>query len=69
MHRFEPDKYYRPQDEAMRLLGTVGGLALQRHRGDGPPYTKLGRRVLYLGEDLNRWLDERRIEPAPGEAA
>ena len=63
MKRFEPDLYYRPQDPAMRLLGTPGSLAVQRCKGGGPPFTRMGRRVLYLGRDLNAWLDAHRVEP------
>ena len=64
MQRFESGRYYRPADEAMRLIATAGSLALWRHQGKGPPFTKFGHRVLYLGDDLNRWLDEPRVEPA-----
>ena len=65
MTRFQDDHYYRPADEAMRLIGTVGTLAIWRHRGEGPPFTRFGRRVLYRGDDLNAWLDSHRVEPAP----
>ena len=64
MQRFDPDRYYRPADEAMRLIATVGSLALWRHQGKGPPFTKFGHRVLYRGADLNSWLDKHRVEPA-----
>ena len=61
--RFDDDTYYRPSDDAMRLIATVGGLAQWRHYGKGPPFTKFGRRILYLGADLNRWMDKHRVEP------
>ena len=64
MQRFEPDQYYRPADEVMRLIATVDSLALWRLQGKGPPFTKFGHRVLYRGDDLNAWLDEHRVEPA-----
>ena len=63
MRRFDDNTYYRPSDEAMRLIATVGGLAQWRHYGRGPAFTKFGRRILYLGRDLNRWMDEHRVEP------
>ena len=63
MRRFDDDTYYRPSDEAMRLIATVGGLAQWRHFGKGPPFTKFGQRILYLGADLNHWMDEHRVEP------
>jgi hypothetical protein len=30
-----------------------------RLRGDGPPYRKVGRRVLYAWQDVERWMDAR----------
>ena len=60
---FEDDKLYKPGDEALSALGTPGSLAVQRHKGSGPPYFKVGAKVLYSGADLNRWLAERRVEP------
>lgn len=64
MNRLDDQKYYTPADEAMRVAGTPGSLAQMRFKGVGPAYVKLGRRVLYKGSDVNRWLDEHRIEPA-----
>jgi len=63
MQRFDPDLYYRPQDPAMRLIATVGALAIWRCKGTGPAYIKLGHKILYQGRDLNAWLDARRVEP------
>lgn len=34
--------------------------AKERMRGDGPPYIKQGRLVLYLRRDIDHWLAERR---------
>ncbi len=64
MKRFEPDRFYRPTDPEMRLIATAGTLAIWRHEGRGPGYVKMGGRVLYEGATLNRWIDERRVEPA-----
>ena len=41
MQRFDDDTYYRSNDPAMQLLGTPGSLAVQRHKGEGPPFIKL----------------------------
>ena len=68
MDRFAEDRYYRPQDPALRLIATVGSLALWRHQGKGPAFHKLGRKILYHGRDLNRWLDEHRVEPVKAQA-
>ena len=65
MRRFSNDEFYFATDDAMRLFGTSGSLALRRHRGQGPPFFKIGRRVLYLGKDLNKFIDSRRVEPRP----
>lgn len=63
MHRFEPDRYYRTSDPALRIIGTMGSMAVLRHLGRGPRYTKLGNRVFYRGEDLNIYLDKNIVEP------
>ena len=63
MKRFESDRYYLTSDPALSLLASRGTLAVWRHQGRGPIYTRSGNRVLYLGADLNAWLDEHRIEP------
>ena len=63
MNRFAPDRYYLPTDPELQLLGTPAALAQQRYRGQGPPYTKLARRILYRGRDLNAYLDHHVIEP------
>lgn len=64
MKRFEEDRYYRPGDDAMRLIATANTLRQWRHEKRGPPYTRLGNSVLYWGRDLNAWLDSRRVETA-----
>lgn len=32
----------------------------RRNRTPGPPFIKIGRKVLYLEDDLNAWLEENR---------
>lgn len=66
MHRFEDDRYYVTTDPELELLGTPYALAKQRSRGEGPKYHKVGKRILYLGRDLNRYLDLCAIEPTSG---
>lgn len=63
MQRFDPDRYYLTTDTEMLLLGSPATLAQNRHRGGGPPYVKLGRRVLYRGCDLNAYLDQCVVQP------
>ena len=46
--------------EAARFLGLAPStLAKLRLSGNGPIYYKLGRRVVYRGEDLEAWLATR----------
>ena len=63
MHRFDESRYYRTTDPELTIIGTRGTMAQWRHRGEGPPYVRFGNRVLYLGSDLNRWLDAHRVVP------
>lgn len=63
MTRFEDDRYYPTTAPELRVVATRGTLAIWRHQGKGPAYTRFGHRVLYLGADLNRFLDQNRIEP------
>lgn len=36
-------------------------MATLRCRGGGPPYFKIGRRVVYARDDLDAWLAARRV--------
>jgi excisionase family DNA binding protein len=44
---------------AERLRMSVAALYSLRHRGEGPPAIRLGRRVLFPESELERWLAER----------
>ena len=68
LRRFEPDRYYRPDDPELAPIGTPGTLAHRRYRGVGPRYVAWGNRVFYRGSDLNAFLDEHVVE-LPGDAA
>ena len=63
MHRFDDTRYYRTIDPELEIIGTRGTMAQWRCRGEGPPYTRYGNRVLYFGRDLNRFLDSHRVDP------
>ncbi len=39
---------------------SVSTLAKMRLSGDGPPYAKLGRRVVYRPEDIDAWIAQNR---------
>jgi predicted DNA-binding transcriptional regulator AlpA len=51
----------RPPGAASYLGLSASTLAKMRLRGDGPPYSKAGPRiVVYDVQDLNAWLDARK---------
>lgn len=52
-----PPRFLRTP-EAARFLG-LSGRTLEKHRtfGTGPTYRKIGGRVVYRIEDLQRWAD------------
>lgn len=56
-------------DEVSRFLGkSKSWLAKMRMSGDGPPYVKVGRSVLYELGELNAWvLDRRRTSTSASE--
>ncbi|KIN77109.1 helix-turn-helix transcriptional regulator [Sulfitobacter mediterraneus] len=60
---FENDRCYLLGDPELQLLGDRDKLAQWRHKGVGPAYYKLGRKVIYRGSDLNIWLDAKRVVP------
>ena len=57
VHASLPPRYLRTP-EAARFLG-LSGRTLEKHRtfGTGPAYRKIGGRVVYRVEDLQRWAD------------
>lgn len=62
---FDETKLYHCSDEALRVIGTEATLASWRSRSVGPPYFRLRGKIYYRGDDLNRWVEAARIEPAP----
>ena len=52
--------------EAAAVLRTpVATLCYWRHLGVGPDGFRLGRRVMYRREDINRWLTEQQQDQSP----
>jgi predicted DNA-binding transcriptional regulator AlpA len=52
----------RPGDAAAYLGFSASTLAKMRLRGDGPPFAKLGlRMVVYDTQDLDAWVNERKL--------
>ncbi len=68
MTRFDPTRYYRTTDSELSIIATRGTMSQWRHRGEGPRYIRLGRRVLYFGEDLNRFIDQHLVDPVAAPA-
>lgn len=66
---FEQDRTYILGDPELERIGSRAKLAQWRHQGVGPPYYKLGRKVLYHGSDLNAWARARRYDPPAGRRA
>lgn len=56
----EPQEYLT-NAEAARLAGLAPGtLEAWRRRAGGPPFIRLGRRVIYKRSDVVEWLDGKR---------
>jgi excisionase family DNA binding protein len=48
---------------AERTRTPLATLRYWRHRGEGPPTFKLGRRVVAREEDVDAWIDEAAEQP------
>ncbi len=64
---FEQNRNYVLGDAALELIGDRTKLAQWRHKGMGPPFYKLGRKIIYLGADLNAWAEANRVDPSEAE--
>ena len=62
---FDPHKIYRATDEALTEIAPLATFNFWRCRGGGPTFTKVSRRVGYLGSDLNQFIDESRVVQTP----
>ncbi|MBT6179722.1 MAG: helix-turn-helix domain-containing protein, partial [Deltaproteobacteria bacterium] len=57
-------KPYMNTPEAAKYTGySTQYLEGARHRGDGPPYIQVVRRVKYTPTDLDEWMLKHRIDP------
>lgn len=64
---FDSNRNYVLGDPELEVLGDREKLAQWRHKHIGPPFYKLGRKIVYRGADLNAWAEKRRVEPSKGE--
>lgn len=60
---FDNSRNYVLGDPELDLIGPREKLAQWRHRGVGPAFYKLGKKVIYRGVDLNAWAEAQRVEP------
>ena len=54
------EEWCRPKEAAVYLKSSESTLAKKRLKGNGPTYTKFGRKVLYAKRDLDEFLKSRR---------
>lgn len=59
---FDNTRHYALGDPELSIIGTREKLGQWRHRGVGPAYYKMGKKVVYRGEDLNVWAESQRIQ-------
>lgn len=56
-------KPYHSTSEAAVYTGwSESSFNKARLRGDGPPFSKIGRSVVYARSDLDTWIAERRVQ-------
>ena len=61
---FEQDRNYVLGDPELDIIGDRDKLAQWRHKGMGPAYYKMGRKIVYRGADLNAWAEANRYDPS-----
>ena len=59
---FDAERVYDDSDTELDIIGSKHKRAQWRHRRTGPCYVKFGRRVKYLGADLNKWAEVSRVQ-------
>lgn len=64
---FEDHRTYVLGDRELDVIGPREKLAQWRHKGTGPAFYRLGRKIVYRGADLNSWADAQRVEPSSAE--
>lgn len=64
---FEQNRNYVLGDSELELIGNREKLAQWRHKGIGPAFYRLGRKIIYRGPDLNAWAEAHRVDPTQGE--
>ena len=62
---FDHNRNYVLGDPELEILGSREKLAQWRHKGVGPTFYKLGRKIIYQGSDLNDWAEANKVETGP----
>jgi hypothetical protein len=63
---FEQNRNYVLGDPELEVIGDRNKLAQWRHKGMGPAFYRLGRKIIYRGADLNTWAEASRVDPGKG---
>ncbi len=62
--QIEPTREWLDTVAAAAYLGvSTELLEIARHRAEGPPYSRITRRIRYKRTDLDDWMSKRRVEP------
>jgi len=59
---FDTNRNYVLGDPELDLIGDRDKLAQWRHKGTGPAFYRLGRKIVYRGDDLNAWAEASRVD-------
>ncbi len=60
---FGTERNYVLGDPELNIIDLREKLAQWRHKRMGPPFYRLGRKIIYRGADLNASAEANRVEP------
>ena len=63
MQIFENERVYDDDDAELDLIASRSKRTQWRHRKVDPAWVEFGRRVKYLGHDLNAYVEVNRVSP------
>jgi hypothetical protein len=62
--QLQPQREWLDTVAAAAYLGcSTQLLEIARHKGEGPPYSRITKRIRYKRSDLDDWMLKRRVEP------
>jgi len=62
MGPYIPKRYLNEKEVSMRIRRSLSALRKDRFMGVGIPYIKLGRSVLYIEEEVDTYMQDRKIK-------